>query len=151
MQVALTTSPAVAVGRAELWAGPAPWSCRGGWAASLHRWRVTRVAVRRLLSQLRDAGLVVSTRGRGSGWSLRRPATEITLLDVHDALAHGAPFALHPHEPNLECPVGFGIRPVLAEVYAGAEAAISNELRSRPIVDLLDQLLREHPLPAVDL
>ncbi len=109
------------------------------------------VAVRRLLSQLREAGLVVSTRGRGSGWSLSRPASEITLMDVHDALGHGAPFALHPHVPNLECPVGFGIRPVLAEVYASAEVAISNELRSRTIVDLLDQLLRQHPLPAVDL
>ncbi len=106
------------------------------------------VAVRRLLSQLRQAGLVVSTRGRGSGWALSRPATDITLMDVHEALGRGAPFALHPHEPNLECPVGFGIRPVLAEVYARADAAISTELRSRTIVDLLDQLLRQHPLAA---
>lgn len=104
------------------------------------------VAVRRLLGQLREAGLVEATRGRGSGWSLSRPAADITLLDVHDALGHDAPFALHRHEPNLECPVGFGIRPVLAEVYQRADFAISNELRSLTVVDVLDDLLRLHPL-----
>ncbi len=69
-------------------------------------------------------------------------------MDVHDALGDGIPFALHPHEPNQECPVGFGIRPVLADLYARAEAAMSTELDSLTIVDLLDQLLRQHPLPA---
>ncbi len=100
------------------------------------------VAVRRLLGQLREAGLVEATRGRGSGWALSRPAEDITLLDVHDALGHDAPFALHAHEPNLECPVGFGIRPVLADVYERVDSAISNELRGLTIVDVLDDLLR---------
>jgi DNA-binding IscR family transcriptional regulator len=106
------------------------------------------VLVRRSLAPLREAGIVVSGRGPGSGWSLGRPAEEISLRDVYDGLGSEETFALHPHEPNQECPVGFGIRPVLSEVYAGIEAAIVAELESRSVAEVLDTLLREHPLPA---
>src|ERR1700712_1307610 len=61
--------------------------------------------VRRSLGPPRDAGLVVTGRGPGAGWSLARPAGEITLSDVHRALGVEPAFDLHPHQPNLECPV----------------------------------------------
>jgi DNA-binding IscR family transcriptional regulator len=96
---------------------------------------------------MRDAGLVTSGRGRGAGWSLTRPAEQITLLDVYDAVGKERPFALHPHEPNLECPVGFGIRPVLDEVYVQVESQLSNVLASYTVASLLEELLSKHPLP----
>jgi DNA-binding IscR family transcriptional regulator len=96
---------------------------------------------------MRDAGLVTSGRGRGAGWSLARPAEQITLLDVYDALGQERPFALHPHEPNLECPVGFGIRPVLGDVYAQVESRLSDVLASYTVADLLEEVLSKHPLP----
>lgn len=106
------------------------------------------VLVRRSLAPLREAGIVVSGRGPGSGWGLGRPAEAISLREVYDALGPDETFALHPHEPNLECPVGFGIRPVLSEVYAGIDAAISEELEGRTVADVLETVLKEHPLPA---
>ncbi len=71
--------------------------------------------VRKALGPLREAGLVASGRGPGAGWSLAKPAAEIRLDEVYDALGDDTAFALHPHEPNQECPVGFGIRPVLSD------------------------------------
>jgi DNA-binding IscR family transcriptional regulator len=103
--------------------------------------------VRKALGPLRDAGLVTVGRGPGSGWSLARPARAIRLDEVYDALGEETAFALHPHEPNQECPVGFGIRPVLSEVYADAEAAVRRSLRRRTVADVLDTLLADHPLP----
>jgi DNA-binding IscR family transcriptional regulator len=107
--------------------------------------------VRRSLGPLRDAGLVRAGRGPGAGWSLARPAKRIRLDEVFDALPDAlddnATFALHPHEPNQDCPVGFGIRPVLSDVYADADAAVRRSLRRRTVADVLDQLLAEHPLP----
>lgn len=103
--------------------------------------------VRKALGPLRDAGLVTSGRGPGAGWSLARPAAKIRLDQVHDALGEGTPYALHAHEPNQDCPVGFGIRPVLADVYADADAAVRRSLRRRTVADVLDTLLAEHPLP----
>lgn len=104
------------------------------------------VLVRRVLGPLRDAGLVAAGRGAGAGWSLARPAKQITVLDVYDALGHEDRFALHPHEPKQDCPVGFGIRPVLAAVYADAEDAALRRLRRHTVAELLDTVLTEHPL-----
>ena len=104
--------------------------------------------VRKALGPLREAGLVASGRGPGAGWSLARPAAQIRLDEVYDALGDDTAFALHPHEPNQECPVGFGIRPVLGEVYADADAAVRRSLARRTVANVLDELLTDHPLPA---
>src|SRR6266480_4270963 len=79
------------------------------------------VIIRRCLGDLRRAGLVRVRHGAGAGWSLARPAGEITLLEVHDAVGQEPPFGLHHAEPNLECPVGRGIRPALSRVYGGID------------------------------
>ncbi len=104
------------------------------------------VLVRRSLAPLRDAGIVTSGRGPGSGWRLGRTADDITLLEVYRALGPQETFALHAHEPNLECPVGFGIRPVLTQVYDGVDAAIASELAGRTVATVLDTVLADHPL-----
>ncbi|RRS01601.1 Rrf2 family transcriptional regulator [Glycomyces terrestris] len=99
------------------------------------------VIVRRSLGELRAAGLVASRRGAGAGWRLTRGPESITVLDVHDALGAEPLFALHPSAPNLECPVGHGIRPVLTEVYAAVDEAVRRELGGRTVADVLAQTL----------
>ncbi len=106
------------------------------------------VLVRRTLAPLRDHGLLeVTGRGPGAGWRLTRPAAEVSLADLHSALAEQAPFDLHPHEPKQTCPVGYGIRPVLSNVYAEVETAIKTTLANRTVADVLDTTLAQHPLP----
>jgi DNA-binding IscR family transcriptional regulator len=105
------------------------------------------VLVRRTLAPLRDAGIVtVAGRGPGAGWSLGRAAGFITLYDVYRVLGSETPFALHPHEPNGECPVGFGIRPVLTAVYQEVEMSIAGSLERKTIDDVLETILNERPL-----
>jgi Rrf2 family protein len=99
------------------------------------------VLVRRCLGDLRAAGIVESSRGPGSGWSLARDADRITLLDVQMALGERDVFALHPHEPNLDCPVGFGIRPVLGDLYADIREGVERHLAGQTIRDVLDRSL----------
>jgi Rrf2 family protein len=99
------------------------------------------VIIRRSLGDLRRAGLVGVRHGAGAGWSLARPPEEITLLDVHDAVAAEGPFGLHHAEPNLECPVGRGIRPALSEVYSRVELAMRRELAETSIADVLRETL----------
>src|SRR5947207_8183204 len=71
------------------------------------------VIIRRCLGDLRRAGLVHVRHGAGAGWSLTKVPEEITLLEVYDAVGQEPLFAMHRGEPNLECPVGRGIRPAL--------------------------------------
>jgi DNA-binding IscR family transcriptional regulator len=103
--------------------------------------------VRKALGPLREADLVTTGRGPGAGWSLSRPAGSIRLDEVYDALGEQPAFALHPHDPNQDCPVGYGIRPVLGEVYADTDTAVRRSLARHTVADVLDTLLADHPLP----
>lgn len=100
------------------------------------------VIIRRSLGELRRAGLVSVRRGAGPGWTLARRPEDITLLDVYEAVEPRPLFALHHAEPNLDCPVGRGIRPALHGVYAGAEQALRAELGGTSIADVLRETLR---------
>ncbi|MFE2842328.1 Rrf2 family transcriptional regulator [Streptomyces scopuliridis] len=99
------------------------------------------VVIRRLLGELREAGIVESRRGAGAGWTLARGLDAITLLDVYDAVEPSPLFAMHRAEPNLDCPVGFGIRPTMQSVYDGIDAVLRDELARTTLADVLQNVL----------
>jgi DNA-binding IscR family transcriptional regulator len=82
------------------------------------------VVIRRLLAQLRKADLADSRRGVGTGWTLSRELSTISLLDVYEAVESGPIFALHRSVPDPECVVGHGIGPAMTTVYGGVEATL---------------------------
>ena len=100
------------------------------------------VIIRRCLGDLRQAGLVSVRHGAGAGWSLARAPAEITLLEVYDAVGQESPFGLHHTEPNLDCPVGNGIRPALGHVYGQIEQALRRELAVVSVADVLRETLQ---------
>ena len=102
------------------------------------------VVIWRSLGELRRAGLVEVRRGAGAGWRLARPPADITLLDVYRAVEHEPLFGMHHTGPNLECPVGRGIRPALAGLYRGLEQSLRQELGRTSIADVLRRTLRGH-------
>lgn len=99
------------------------------------------VIIRRSLGDLRRAGLVDVRHGAGAGWSLARDPERITLLDVYEAVERDPLFAMHHTEPNLECPVGKGIRPALGQVYDGIEHAVRQQMARTSIAEVLQQTL----------
>lgn len=99
------------------------------------------VIIRRCLGDLRRAGLVSVRHGAGAGWGLARAPEQITLLEVHDAVGQEPPFGLHHAEPNLECPVGKGIRPALSRVYGEIEQVLRRELAVVSVADVLRETL----------
>ena len=106
------------------------------------------VVIRRLLGQLKEAGLVTVEAGVG-GASLARPAEAITMLDVFitmldvfravDSLDGGNLFDFHTH-PNPDCPVGGHIHEVLDGELADAQAALEHRLAQTTLADLLKRL-----------
>ncbi|MGW5369012.1 Rrf2 family transcriptional regulator [Streptomyces sp. NPDC004009] len=99
------------------------------------------VIIRRSLGDLRRVGLVEVRHGAGAGWSLAREPEGITLLEVYDAVGPQPPFGLHRTEPNMECPVGRGIRPALSGIYDRVESAMRRELADTSIADVLRETL----------
>lgn len=76
--------------------------------------QVNPVVIRRLLSQLKAAGLVRVQRGSG-GASMAKPLDQITFLDIYravDCVEEGALFHFHEN-PNPNCPVGRNVHRVL--------------------------------------
>ena len=100
------------------------------------------VIIRRSLGDLGRAGLVHVRHGAGAGWSLARPPEEITLLDIYDAVGQESPFGMHHTEPNLECPVGKGIRPTLSRIYGDIDRVVGQELALVSVADVLRETLQ---------
>lgn len=100
---------------------------------------VNPVVVRRLLQQLKAAGIVRVARGTG-GTELLKPAEEITLLEIYRAVEcveKGELFHFHEN-PNPLCPVGRNIHGVLDERLAEIQKAMEQKMESMTLRDLLE-------------
>jgi Rrf2 family protein len=103
------------------------------------------VVIRRLLLDLKSAGLIATRRGPGGGAKLARAANEITLAEIHRATSGEVePFGQHPHQPAKCCPVGREIESVLQRVSARARHAVEAELEAVTLQNLIDEI--KHPL-----
>lgn len=104
---------------------------------------VNPVVIRRLLQQLKKAGIVSVRRGSG-GAALAKPAEEITLLDVYNAVDCVEEKNLfHFHEnPNAACPVGRNIHSALDGHLAAVQAAMERELASVTLSEIVNDTKR---------
>ena len=95
------------------------------------------VIVRKLLQQLKAAGLIEVSRGTG-GVTITRPLNEITFLDIYKAVECAPDEQLfHFHEnPNEQCPVGRNIHRVLDDRLLQVQKAMEAELAKMTLADV---------------
>jgi Rrf2 family protein len=99
------------------------------------------VVIRRLLGELREAGLVQTTRGPNGGAQLAKPAQEISLLAVyHAAAGQVEPFGSHPNEPGKGCCVGREIKRVLEGVADRARTAVEKEYAATSLAQVVSEM-----------
>ena len=99
---------------------------------------VNPVIVRKLLGQLKAAGLVNVARGSG-GASIPKPLNEISFLDIYHAvecIENGELFHFHEN-PNADCPVGRNIHVVLDDKLMRVQKAMEDELSSITLEDVI--------------
>jgi len=101
---------------------------------------VNPVVIRRILGQLREAGLVEVRRGTG-GADLARDVKAMTLLDVYRAVesVEGGLFNFH-EAPNPSCPVGRNIHSVLDGHLTDAQKAMESSLNRVRLSELTSDL-----------
>lgn len=104
---------------------------------------VNPVVIRRLLQQLKKAGIVQVARGSG-GADIAKPIDQITLLDVYKAVECVDEDGLfHFHEnPNQLCPVGRNIHAVLDGRLETIQEAMEREMSEVTIQDILSDTER---------
>ncbi len=101
---------------------------------------VNPVVIRRLLSQLKAAGIVKVARGTG-GAEIARPLNEITVLDLFtavDCVEGGDLFHFHEH-PNPDCPVGRNIHAVLDGKLLRVQQAMEAEMQRITMADIIGE------------
>ena len=95
------------------------------------------VIIRKLLQQLKAAGLVEVSRGTG-GVTITKPLEEITFLDIYRAVECAPDEELfHFHEnPNQNCPVGKNIHHVLDDRLLQVQRAMEEKLAQMNLSDV---------------
>src|ERR1044072_1485434 len=84
--------------------------------------------LRTLLGQLREAGLIETSLGKGGGARLARAASRVTLADGYRAGEKRPPIQMHRCTPSKTCVVGRNILPLLDDVVHDVETAALRRL-----------------------
>ncbi len=91
---------------------------------------VNPVVIRRIMQQLKTAGLIEVRRGTG-GIEPTRPLDEITFFDIYKAVEcvdNGELFHFH-EDPNPQCPVGRNIHAALNGRLNEVQEVMENEMK----------------------
>ena len=99
------------------------------------------VVIRRILGQLKRAGLVDSQSGARGGFSIAKPVKRISLLEIYRAVEEGCLFHFHYAEPSQICPVGSTIRDALHDVCSEAESAVEGVLGAKTLMDVVRDMM----------
>src|SRR6266849_11013307 len=84
--------------------------------------------VRKSLSKLSKAGLVVTKRGKNGASTLARSPKQITLLDIYRASAAPPTFAIHGYPANKRCPISSNIKGCMSSALKKAQDRFENTL-----------------------
>ena len=98
------------------------------------------VVIRRLLSDLNQAKLVISQTGANGGSRLARCPKEINLAEVYRAVNCGEVFSLHAKEPDKDCPVGRNIESVLCCLQKEMDKGIEEKLSRYSLQDIFEMV-----------
>ena len=99
------------------------------------------VIIRKLLTQLKSAGLITVARGTG-GIELTKDLSEISFYDVYEAIEPvegGDLFRFH-EAPNPECPVGRNIHALLDEKLKDIQDTMEERMKHYTLMDLRSEM-----------
>lgn len=99
---------------------------------------VNPVVIRRLLQQLKSAGLIKVARGSG-GATIVKPLDKITFLDIYNAVEcvdNGELFHFHKN-PNVNCPVGRNIHNALDGKLYRIQKAMEDEMSKITLAEVI--------------
>ena len=105
---------------------------------------VNPVVIRRILSQLKKAGLIQVCRGTG-GIEITKEQSGITFYDVYkavDSVDKGELFHFH-EAPDPNCPVGRNIHAVLDDKLSAIQQAMEDRLKQYTLQDLREDMLEQ--------
>ena len=95
------------------------------------------VVIRRLMSQLEGAQLITSTSGRAGGFLLAKPADQISLSCIYQAVEDEQMFRMHKASSNPECETARQIMSLLTPHLSQASRAMTEKLGGTLLSDIV--------------
>jgi Rrf2 family protein len=96
--------------------------------------------VRKSLSKLSKAGLIVTKRGKSGASMLARSARQISLLDIYRASAAPQAFAIHSYPVHRKCPVSCHLKECMSGLLSQAQNSFERALAKITLADLVGQI-----------
>ena len=96
--------------------------------------------VRKSLSKLAKAGLVVTKRGKSGASVLARSPRQITLLEIYRASAAPPTFAIHSYPVETRCPVSRNLKQWMSGVLSQAQDSFERALAKITLANLVGQI-----------
>src|SRR6266704_6355747 len=99
--------------------------------------------VRKSLSKLSKAGLIVTTRGKSGASRLTRSPKQITLLDIYRASAAPPTFAIHSYPVEKRCPVSCHLKECMSALLSQAQNSFERSLAKITLAHLVGKIRRK--------
>ncbi len=115
---------------------PQDWLTSEWMAGSIN---INPVIVRKELSVLREAGLIVSRQGKEGGTQLARKAEEISISEIYLAVKNTEVLGKKNNNPNPACPVGTEINEHLKTLFSETDQLVLNFLGNKSLKAFCDQ------------
>jgi Rrf2 family protein len=96
--------------------------------------------IRKSLSKLSKAGLVVTKRGKSGASMLSRSPRQITLLDIYRASAAPPAFAIHSYPVDKRCPVSCHLKECMSGLLSQAQSSFERSLAKITLGNLVGQI-----------
>jgi Rrf2 family protein len=94
------------------------------------------VVVRRILGELREAGVVDASKGPNGGWSLSRPAEDITLRQVYEAMGERLLVRTESDPGDVTCAIVRSVDRVMKDFLDDAETLLAARLARTRLSDI---------------
>ena len=99
--------------------------------------------VRRILSKLSKADLIITTTGKSGCCCLAKKPTEITLLDIYHAVEAPKAFAIHTYPTQKGCEVSCGIKECMESVLERTQKAMESSLKKTTLAEVISDLRKK--------
>ncbi|MHA6299814.1 RrF2 family transcriptional regulator [Devosia sp. CAU 1758] len=99
------------------------------------------VVVRRILGELREAGIVDATKGPNGGWTLSRPVEEVTLYDVYTAMGERLLVRTESDPGDVTCAIVRSVDRVMHDFLDDAEALLAARLQRVRLSDIAENAI----------
>jgi Rrf2 family protein len=96
--------------------------------------------VRKSLSKLSKAGLIVTKRGKSGASALARPPRQITLLEIYRASAAPPVFAIHSYPVEKRCAVSCNLKECMSGVLSQTQDSFERSLAKITLAYLVGQI-----------